>query len=69
MFQIGGPESDQFNKTRLIIYMKHTPAGTSTFNIIHWSQMYLSKKIQKFDYGSKSENYKHYKQVNNVINF
>lgn len=63
IFQIGGPESYQFNKTRLLVYMNHTPAGTSVNNIIHWLQMYISNKIQKFDYGNESENYKHYGKV------
>ncbi|KAI1719861.1 alpha/beta-hydrolase lipase region domain-containing protein [Ditylenchus destructor] len=60
LFQIGGPESKQFNQTRLMVYMHHTPAGTSTWNILHWAQMYRSKTLQKFDFGSKEDNMKHY---------
>lgn len=46
-----------------MVYMKHTPAGTSTQNMIHWIQMTQTTKMQKFDYGSTTENEKHYGQV------
>lgn len=63
MFLIGGPESNQFNVTRLTVYLSHTPAGTSTDNIAHWAQMVISNKIQKFDFGSPHENLLHYNQT------
>ncbi|KAH7730308.1 CBN-LIPL-6 protein [Aphelenchoides avenae] len=62
LFQIGGPESNQFNQTRLVVYLSHTPAGTSTCNVVHWAQMAVKKKIQKFDYGTPEENRQHYGQ-------
>ncbi len=62
LFLIGGPELKQFNASRLVVYMSHTPAGTSTWNIIHWAQMYRSGKVQKYDYGSAAENMKYYGQ-------
>uniref|UniRef100_A0A183C0V5 AB hydrolase-1 domain-containing protein n=1 Tax=Globodera pallida TaxID=36090 RepID=A0A183C0V5_GLOPA len=46
VFQIGGPESNQFNQSRLMVYAEHTPAGTSTWNILHWAQMRNSGKMQ-----------------------
>ncbi|KAK0415632.1 hypothetical protein QR680_012036 [Steinernema hermaphroditum] len=60
LFQIGGPESSQFNQTRLMVYMTHTPAGTSTNNVIHWGQMVRSGKMQYYDFGCAEENEKHY---------
>ncbi|KAI3422394.1 hypothetical protein GPALN_012912 [Globodera pallida] len=62
VFQIGGPESNQFNQSRLMVYAEHTPAGTSTWNILHWAQMRNSGKMQKFDFGSKEINRQHYGQ-------
>lgn len=43
--------------------MAHTPAGTSTWNIIHWAQMTRSGRVQRFDYGSRGENMRHYGQT------
>uniref|UniRef100_A0AC35TK84 Lipase n=1 Tax=Rhabditophanes sp. KR3021 TaxID=114890 RepID=A0AC35TK84_9BILA len=62
LFLIGGPESNQMNFTRLPVYLSHSPAGTSTANIIHWGQMVASGKCQKYDYGSSEKNVLHYGQ-------
>ncbi|KAI6177906.1 Lipase [Aphelenchoides fujianensis] len=62
MFQIGGPETGNWNDSRLLVYMAHTPAGTSTVNIVHWIQVHLAKKLQKYDYGSTAANREHYGQ-------
>jgi len=43
--------SRQINATRIPIYMSHTPAGTSTKNVLHLSQMVNSGKFNKYDYG------------------
>jgi len=44
-------KSKQIDATRIPIYMSHTPAGTSTKNILHLSQMINSGKFSKYDYG------------------
>ncbi|KAI6175163.1 Lipase [Aphelenchoides fujianensis] len=62
MFQIGGPETGNWNDSRLLVYMAHTPAGTFTVNIVHWIQVHLAKKLQKYDYGSAAANREHYGQ-------
>lgn len=62
LFQIGGPETKQFNQSRLMVYMAHTPAGTSTWNIIHWAQMRQSGRVQMFDFGNANANRRHYGQ-------
>ncbi|CAK5063079.1 unnamed protein product [Meloidogyne enterolobii] len=49
-------------KTRVTVYSTHAPAGTSTRNIAHWAQMHHSGLMQKFNYGSKRANQKHYGQ-------
>ena len=41
------------------IYL-YEPGGTSLQNMKHWIQIYTAKKVQKYDYGSRSENKKHY---------
>ena len=38
----------------------YEPGGTSLQNMKHWVQIYSAKKLLKYDYGSKSENKKHY---------
>jgi len=38
----------------------YEPGGTSIQNVKHWIQVYSAKKLIKYDYGSKSENKKHY---------
>jgi len=60
MFLIAGPESSQLNKTRTPVYTAHTPAGTATQNILHWAQMVLSGKVEKYDFRSAKENQQHY---------
>lgn len=61
IFLLCGTDYSQLNKTRLGVYVAHTPAGASTRSIIHYAQMINSKKFQKYDYG-KSGNMKHYNQ-------
>uniref|UniRef100_A0A915BVJ1 Lipase n=2 Tax=Parascaris univalens TaxID=6257 RepID=A0A915BVJ1_PARUN len=60
MFQMTGPATSQMNQTRIPIYMTHLPAGTSTANLVHWAQMVNSRNVQKYDFGSKSANMRHY---------
>lgn len=53
IFLLCGTDVSQMNKTRLHVYTAHSPAGTSTQNIVHFAQMVKSKTFQKFDYGKK----------------
>ncbi|XP_063679029.1 lysosomal acid lipase/cholesteryl ester hydrolase-like [Bolinopsis microptera] len=46
--------------SRIAIYESHSPAGTSTRNIVHWSQMVNAQKLQKYDYESVTKNMLHY---------
>ncbi|GBM04471.1 Lysosomal acid lipase/cholesteryl ester hydrolase [Araneus ventricosus] len=54
-------ESNELNSTRIHVYAAHTPAGTSVKSVIHYAQLYLSRKFAKYDYG-KEENFAHYGQ-------
>jgi lysosomal acid lipase/cholesteryl ester hydrolase len=53
LFVIAGPDSVQLNNTRIPVYIAHTPAGTSTQNIVHFGQQVNSKKYAKYDFGKK----------------
>jgi len=57
-----GFDTAQLNTTRAPVYMAHTPGMSSRQNAIHLSQLYLSKKFQKHDYG-KEENLRRYNQT------
>ncbi|KAM3717723.1 Lipase lipl-1 [Dirofilaria immitis] len=59
MKQLFGPESNQFNKSRLVVYIAGE-GGTSVMNIIHWIQLVNSQKIQAYNYDSVKENRLHY---------
>ncbi|UMM33025.1 hypothetical protein L5515_006642 [Caenorhabditis briggsae] len=63
LFLIAGPESDQWNQTRVPVYATHDPAGTSTQNIVHWMQMVHHGGVPAYDWGTK-ENKKKYGQAN-----
>jgi hypothetical protein len=62
IFVVAGP-SRHYNVTRTSVYTTHTPAGTSVKNLAHFSQMVISGKYQMYDFGSATENMKHYNQT------
>ncbi|ETN75374.1 hydrolase, alpha/beta domain protein [Necator americanus] len=39
--------------SRVGLYLCHTPAATSTKNLLHWVQVVKSRKFEKFDYGKE----------------
>ncbi|KAG8180332.1 hypothetical protein JTE90_016366 [Oedothorax gibbosus] len=60
MFLLFGTDLDQLNATRLGVYTAHSPAGSSSKSILHYGQLIVSGKFQKYDY--RSENMLHYSQ-------
>lgn len=44
--------SHNFNASRIDVYSAHTPAGTSTQNMVHWGQLIRNGNFGMFDYGS-----------------
>ncbi|XP_012225601.1 lipase 3-like isoform X2 [Linepithema humile] len=52
-YLIAGFGSDQLDKSMLPLIFGHFPAGSSTKQIIHYSQIIISESFRKFDYGSK----------------
>ncbi|CAH2104943.1 unnamed protein product [Euphydryas editha] len=51
LFLLCGYNEAQLNKTMLPVVLGHTPAGASTRQIIHFGQLYNSKKFRNFDHG------------------
>lgn len=58
-----GWDTTNLNNTRLPQILAHEPSGTSTQNIIHWSQEIKNNVFQEYDYGSPDANKKHYNQT------
>lgn len=54
IFAVSGPNSNQFNSSRIGIYLAHNPAGTSTRNMLHFAQMVNSKRMASFDRGPEA---------------
>ncbi|KIH50616.1 hypothetical protein ANCDUO_19303 [Ancylostoma duodenale] len=68
IFSVSGPNSNQFNTSRIGIYLAHNPAGTSSRNMLHFAQMVHTKRMASFDrgkeanirwYGRKLEEFNH----------
>lgn len=59
MFLFSGFDGKEMNKTRTPVYVSHTPAGTSAWDIVHWAQSVNSRRFSKFDYGSKMNRIKY----------
>lgn len=68
LFIIDGFDKANLNKTRLPIYLGHTPAGTSVRNMVHYAQMYLSGKFQAYDFGAKDNMAKYGQKTPPVYN-
>ncbi|XP_011296943.1 lipase 3-like isoform X2 [Fopius arisanus] len=62
MFLIAGFGSDQMNRTLLPAILGHTPAGSSSRQLIHYSQLFKSNKFRKYDHGAL-RNYIIYKRM------
>ncbi|KAJ5066379.1 lipase [Anaeramoeba ignava] len=53
LFLITGTDPGNLNQTRMPVIINHTPAGTSTKNMMHWSQLVFTNRWQMFDYGKQ----------------
>ncbi|KAI6236165.1 Lipase [Aphelenchoides besseyi] len=60
IFLVAGPETSNLNQTRMGVITSHAPAGTSTENFLHWTQMVISGQMQMYDFRDDKENKKHY---------
>nr|XP_039249554.1 gastric triacylglycerol lipase-like [Styela clava] len=58
-----GTGLSHYNTSRTPMYLSHAPAGTSTQNMVHWSQQCEGgNQLIYYDYGSRWKNYQHYKK-------
>lgn len=62
LFLLGGYDSAQLNMSRIPVYVRDHPAGTSVQNIAHYSQSVLTGQFSMLDFGSPEANMKHYNQ-------
>ncbi|XP_048240638.1 lysosomal acid lipase/cholesteryl ester hydrolase-like [Haliotis rufescens] len=62
LFLIAGYDVSNLNQSRLPVYISHTPAGTSVQDMVHFAQGVRTKAFQMYDYGSETDNQKHYNQ-------
>ena len=46
-----GDDRQHLNSTRLPVYLSHFPAGTSTWNMVHWAQSARHNVYARCDYG------------------
>uniref|UniRef100_A0A7I4YFX5 Lipase n=2 Tax=Haemonchus contortus TaxID=6289 RepID=A0A7I4YFX5_HAECO len=51
LFAMVGYDSKGMNTSRIPVYLSHTPAGTSSLNILHWMQMVKTGSVARFDHG------------------
>jgi len=59
LMAIAGPTVN-INSSRIQVYVSQTPAGTSTKNLLHWTQGVKYPVFQRFDFGSSAANFAHY---------
>ncbi|XP_046378387.2 lysosomal acid lipase/cholesteryl ester hydrolase-like [Haliotis rufescens] len=62
-FVISGFDYATVNKTRVPVYVAHTPSGTSVQNMIHFGQEVNGDQFVMYDFGSASANMAHYGQA------
>jgi lysosomal acid lipase/cholesteryl ester hydrolase len=62
IFLICGFDYAQWNQTRIPVYISQLPAGTSSKNMIHFSQNVKSGLFRKYDYGH-FQNWRRYKSL------
>ncbi|KAM7072815.1 gastric triacylglycerol lipase-like [Molossus nigricans] len=55
-----GFDQKNLNMSRMDVYLSHNPEKTSVQNMLHWSQIVKTEKLQAFDWGNRKENRKHY---------
>ncbi|CAJ0592047.1 unnamed protein product [Cylicocyclus nassatus] len=51
VYLVAGPDSNQMTKSKLGVYVANMLAGTSTRNMMHYSQMVHDKRMASFDMG------------------
>lgn len=63
LFMMTGYDTSQINKTMVPIILGHLPAGSSTKQLLHYSQEFNSKKFQQFNYMDPNLNMRIYGQT------
>lgn len=61
LFVLCGYDLEELNTTRMDVYVAHTPAGTSTWAMIHYAQEIDVGRFRHCDWGA-TENYERYGQ-------
>lgn len=59
LFLLAGSNPDQLNTTMIPVIAGHTPAGTSTDNLVHYGQLMRSGEFCRYDHGRLSNRAKY----------
>jgi len=60
IFVLCGFDEPQMNHTLLPDILQHTPAGASTYTLLHYAQLITSQDFAGYDWGSKKANFNHH---------
>jgi len=63
LFVLCGYDYSQLNKTLLPDVLHHTPAGTSTYTLLHYGQEHVSGGFHGYDWGSDKANMAHHQST------
>ncbi|XP_062989010.1 lipase member M-like [Elgaria multicarinata webbii] len=62
-FFLSGYNTENINMSRVKLYATRSPAGASTQNLLHWSQVFHCRLFKGYDWGDESKNKEKHNQI------